>query len=149
MSRSANPEKFLSEDEKHMVESAVATAESGTSAEIKLVIVRHCWGEIEEKAANLFIKNNLHKTDDRNCVMVMLVLANREFVIFGDVGIDQKVGQEFWDSTRDLMVRYFKEDKFGQGLAEGIKNIGEKLQQFFPHQSDDKNEVSNEIAYEN
>ena len=148
MSRSTKPEEFLEQREKEMIDVAIAAAEKGTSAEIKLVLVEHSWGSPEEKAANLFIKNNLHKTEERNCVMIMLVLTNREFVIFGDVGIDRKVGQEFWDSTRDLMVSYFKNDEFGKGLAEGIKNIGEKLQEFFPYQSDDKDEVSNEVAYE-
>ena len=148
MSRSIKPEEFLDPHEKEMIDVAIAAAEKGTSAEIKLILVKHCWSSPEERAANLFIKNNLHKTEDRNCVMIMLVLTNREFVIFGDVGIDQKVGQEFWDSTRDLMVSSFKNNEFGQGLSEGIKNVGEKLQKFFPYQLDDKNEVSNEIAYE-
>ena len=146
--RSGNPEEFLTPEEKIMVKNAVQAAEKGTSAEIKLVIVRHCWGAPEEKAAHLFIKNELHKTEDRNCVMIMLVLANREFVIFGDVGIDEKVGQNFWDETRDVMVEFFKQNKFGEGLAEGIKNIGEKLQYYFPYKKDDVNEVSDEISYE-
>ena len=148
MSRSINPEDFLAPHEKEMIDVAISTAEEGTSAEIKLVLVKHCWSTPEDKAANLFIKNNLHKTGDRNCVMIMLVLTNREFVIFGDVGIDQKVGQDFWNDTKDLMVSYFKQNEFGNGLAKGIDKIGEKLQKFFPYKSDDKDEVSNEISYE-
>ncbi len=148
MSRSPNPEEFLDPNEKNMIDVAIAAAENGTSAEIKLVLVRHCWGRPEEKAANLFMKNELHKTEERNCVMIMLVLANCEFVIFGDVGINERVGQDLWDDTKDLMVGYFKNNEFGMGISQGIEKIGVKLQKFFPYKSDDKDEVSNEITYE-
>ena len=148
MSRSINPEEFLEYSEKEMVESAIASAEEGTSAKIKLVLAGSCSGSPEEKAAHLFIKKNLHKVEERNCVMILLVLASRELIILGDVGIDSKVGDEFWDSTRDLMISYFKDNEFGKGLSEGIKSIGKKLQEFFSYKSDDKNEDTDRNSYE-
>jgi len=78
----------------------------------------------------------------------MLVLANHEFLIYGDEGIHEKVGQNFWDDVRDSMLEEFKEDKFGEGLCKGIERIGEKLAQFFPYQAGDKDEISDEVAYE-
>ncbi|UCD58854.1 MAG: TPM domain-containing protein [Candidatus Hydrogenedentota bacterium] len=148
MKRSPNPKKFLTSEESRQVAAAIEEAENRTSGEIKLVLVRHCWTDILTKAAQMFKKLNLDKTEQRNCAMIMLVLTNREFLIYGDQGIHEKVGQEFWDDVRDLMRVKFKEGKFGDGLCAGILRIGEKLAQFFPYQAGDKDEISDEIAFE-
>ena len=148
MRRSSNPKKFLSAEESQRLAAAIDHAENQTSGEIKVVILRHCWTDIRAKAARLFEKLNLNKTKQRNCVMIMLVLSNREFLIFGDQGIHEKVGQGFWDDVRDVMSRKFAEDKFGEGLCEGVTTIGEKLARFFPRQQNDRNEIPDEVAYE-
>ena len=35
-------------------------------------------------------------TKDRNAVLFFVVPARRKFVVLGDSGIHEKVGQEFW-----------------------------------------------------
>jgi uncharacterized membrane protein len=146
--RSTNPATFLTPEESQQLASAIEYAEKQTSGEIKVVLVRHCWVDISAKAATVFMKHNLHKTEQRNCVLVMLVLANREFIIHGDEGIHEKVGQQFWNDVRDLMLASFREGNFGEGLSEGVRRIGEKLAEFFPRRADDKDEISDEIAFE-
>lgn len=148
MKRSANPKKFLTPEESQQLATAIEQAEKQTSGEIKVVLVRHCWTDIHAKASRMFKKFNLDKTEQRNCVMIMLVLTNREFLIYGDQGIHEKVGQDFWDDVRDLMRTRFKEDEFGEGLCEGINRIAEKLAAFFPYEAGDKDEISDEVAYE-
>jgi uncharacterized membrane protein len=148
MKRSSNPECFLSPEEKQQIEAAVAAAEKKTSAEIKVVLARHCWRDIREKAIQIFTKHELHETAERNCVLILLVLANREFLIFGDKGIHEKAGQKLWDSVRNEMAELFRQDKFGEGLAAGVEAVGKKLIEFFPIKDDDQNEISNEVAYE-
>jgi len=148
MQRSANPKKFLTQAESALVEAAVEQAETRTCAEIKLIIVRHCWDDIRYKAAKIFKKFGLDKTQQRACVLILVVVANREFLIYGDRGIHEKVGQDFWDDVKELMAVQFKQDEFGQGLCQGIKLIGDKLVAHFPSHPDDGNEISNEIDYE-
>jgi len=148
MRRSTNPKKFLTPAESALVESAIEQAETRTSAEIKLVIVRHCWDDIPYKAAKIFKKFGLDKTEQRACVLILLVVTNREFLIYGDRGIHEKVGQDFWDDVRNIMAAQFKQDEFGQGLCRGINLIGEKLVAHFPCQPEDRNEIGNEIDYE-
>jgi len=146
--RSTNPTKFLTAEESRQVAAAVEQAEKRTSGEIKLVLVRHCWTDIQSRAARLFKKLNLHQTRRRNCVMIVLVLTNHEFLVHGDQGIHEKVGQDFWKDVRDRMGACFKEDRFGDGLAEGIGLIADKLAHFFPPQTDDTDEISDEVAYQ-
>lgn len=144
----SNPRKFLTPEESDRLAHAVRDAESRTSAEIKVSIICHCWGDIRRKAGKVFTKLGLHQTQERNCVMIMLVLANREFLIYGDVGIHEKVGQAFWDDVRDLMRTEFREGRFLDGLCGAVQRAGEKLADHFPRRVDDQDEISDEVAYE-
>ena len=95
-----DPTKWLNPDELQRVTDAIGEAEMQTSAEIKLVMVHHCWVDIQQKAQQLFLKHGLDKTELRNAVMILVVTADRQFLIYGDVGIDQKVGRLFWADVR-------------------------------------------------
>jgi uncharacterized membrane protein len=149
MVRSTNPRKFLSKVETEGINSAIKAAERKTSGEIKVVIARHCWGRLEGKAAKIFGQFGLDKTEKRNCVLILFVVTNREFLIHGDQGIHDRVGQGFWDEIRDKMAAYFERDEFGEGISEGVSLIGERLSEYFPYQRDDIDEISDEIVYKN
>jgi len=142
------PALLLTAAEAERLAATVGEAERHTSAEIKVAIVRHCWGRLEDKAAGMFRKLELDRTAERNCVLIMLVVANREFLIHGDKGIHALVGQEFWDDVRNVMQAHFSTGEFCTGLCKGVQLAGEKLAAHFPRQDDDKNEVSNDIASE-
>ena len=149
MTRPLNPKTFLTDEEKKQVEEAVKKSEKQTSGEIKLYIDRFCWEKIEEKAFRIFNKLNLFKTKERNGVLIYLVTTNKEFLIYGDEGINKKVPENFWKDIRIKMEQNFKEGNFGNGISEAIETIGEKLKTYFPYGSDDTNEISDEIEYEN
>lgn len=145
---STDPKTFLTPDEARQVETAIARAESNTSAEIKLVIARHCWGSIRDKARSVFRSFGLEGTAGRNCVLILVITTNREFLIYGDRAVHEKVGQSFWDDVRDEMLSRFRESRFGDGMALAATRVGEKLSGWFPHQADDVDEIPNEVGYE-
>jgi uncharacterized membrane protein len=146
--RSNSPNKFLTQKESEKMKRCVEDAEKKTSAELKVILVRHCWGHIQEKAARLFRKFRLHETKNRNAVMIMLVLTDREFIIYGDEGVHEKVGQSFWDDMRNKMAACFREDKFCDGLCLGISLIGEKLAMHYPPEQEDRNEIADNVDFE-
>ena len=148
MHRSTNPQRFLQQDESLEVRAAIEDAEKRASAEVKLIVVRHCWGDIRDKARKLFCERGLERTKQRNAVLILLVTTNQEFLVYGDEGIHEHVGQQFWETARDTMAGHFKHDRFGEGLAAGIRLIGEQLATHFPRQTDDANEIDDEIEYE-
>jgi uncharacterized membrane protein len=147
MERSTKPEQFLTEAETAAVNSAVKEAERRTSAELKVVLARHCWGDLKTKAHKVFRELGLEHTEQRNCVLILLVTTNREFLIYGDEGIHAKVGQSLWDDVQLGMQEAFGRGKLGEGIAFGLRRIGDKLAQYFPHQRNDVDEISNEIVY--
>ena len=89
----------------------------------------------------------MQKTELRNGVLIYLAVEDRKLAILGDAGINLKVPKDFWDSTRDLMVSNFKEGRYTEGLSEGIKLAGNQLKEHYPYQSDDVNELSDDISF--
>jgi len=148
MKRSVHPKIFLAQDESERIAAAVAEVEKNTSAEIKVIVLGHAWMDIRDTAARVFRKYGLHQTRERNGVMILLVAANHEFLVYGDSGIHKKVRQDFWNEVRDEMSRLFAEDRFGDGLCAGIRLLGSRLSRYFPVASDDRNEISNEVIVE-
>lgn len=148
MKRSTDPKHFLTAEESAGVSQTVCEVESRTSAEVKLLIVRHCWGDIHRKAASLFHKHGLDKTALRNAVMIMLVTTNREFLIYGDQGIHERVGEGYWVVVRDELIKGFKAGRVGSALCEAIRDIGRKLVEHFPASENDVNEIPDGVAHD-
>ncbi|GMR24242.1 MAG: hypothetical protein BMS9Abin37_2760 [Acidobacteriota bacterium] len=146
--RPSRAENFLSREEKHQVEAAIKKAEQKTSAEIKLVLASHCWGNIWDKAGSVFRKRGLKRTQERNAVLILLVTTNRELLIYGDEGIHQKAGQSLWDDVKEQMLAEFRQDDFVAGLTLGVERIGHKLAEFFPPRADDINEIPDGVVHE-
>jgi uncharacterized membrane protein len=90
----------------------------------------------------------MEKTKSRNGVLIYLAVKNRKFAIIGDTGIHAAVTEIFWDSVRNKMLDHFRENHFTEGLIGAITETGKQLKNYFPYQTDDKNELSDEISFE-
>lgn len=140
--------KFLSKEQEESIVESISQAEIETSGEIRVHIEKTCPKEEPiERAKEVFAELNMHETELRNGVIVYVAYKDRKVAIWGDEGIHQKVGQEFWDDEFQLMLKYFKSEDYETGLSEVVLRIGHKLKEHFPHQKDDVNELSNEISY--
>jgi len=136
---------FTTEEEKKIVE-AIAKAEKNTSGEIKVHIDSKSKKEPLERAKKVFEKLNMQNTKDRNGVLFHICIKQRNFSIIGDKGIHEKVSQQFWDEIRNEVITKFQQGIFAEALIDAILKSGEKLKLYFPYQTDDKNEISNEIS---
>ena len=141
----SNAITILNREEDHRIVKAIKQAEMNTSGEIKVHIENHCKGNVEERSLFVFNRLKLNKTKLRN----YLAVKDHKFAILGDEGINKVVEDGFWNDVKDLMQSRFKENRFADGLEEGIMRCGEKLKNFFPYQSDDTNEIPDNISYEN
>ena len=143
-----NARQILNNKEDSQVVEAIKRAELNTSGEIKVHIENHCRGDVEERSLFVFNHLKMNETKQRNGVLIYLAVKDHKFAILGDEGINNAVEADFWNDIRDLMAA-FKEGHFAEGLEQGIQRCGEKLKTYFPYQSDDVNEIPNEISYEN
>lgn len=136
----------LNKNDKIKLISAIEKAEKKTSGEIKIHVDKRCTGNPVNAAIKVFEKLGMTNTKDRNGVLIYLALKDKKMAIIGDTGIDEKVPDDFWESVKDTMLQDFKEGKFVEGICEAIKESGIKLSTYFPYQSDDENELSDEIS---
>ena len=137
---------FTPEEEKQLVE-AIEAAEKNTSGEIKIHVDKYCKINPYIRAVDVFEKAGMTDTELRNGVLFYIATEDHKFAIAGDEGIDAKVPEGFWDNVKEHVLAKFKEGKYADGLSEGIGMAGEQLKTYFPYQSDDINELPDDISY--
>lgn len=141
------PSAYFTKEEKQEIKKAIETAELNTSGEVRVHIENRCKEDELDRAAYWFAELKMQKTALRNGVLFYVALEDKKFAILGDVGINAKVPEGFWDKTKELMLGFFKDGKIAQGLSVGIIQAGLQLKEHFPYQSDDVNELSDEISF--
>ncbi len=140
-------QKYFSEENKLQISNAIRVAETDSSGEIRVHIEKHCKSDVLDRAAYIFDKLEMQKTKLRNGVLFYLAVEDKKFAILGDAGINQKVPEDFWQSIKEAALKKFKDGLYAEGLAEGIISAGKQLKEHFPYESDDVNELSDEISF--
>lgn len=138
---------IFSTEEQERIMHAINLAENRTSGEIQVVVERNLKDAVLLRARYFFEKLGMHKTVRRNGVIIYIAIEDHQFAILGDQGINDLVPPDFWDSTKDNMLGYFKRGAVIEGLIAGIELAGEQLYQYFPKAHDDINELPNEIFF--
>jgi uncharacterized membrane protein len=142
-----NKKEIFSAAQQEQIKAAIGAAEMQTSGEIKVHVEPFCKTDVMHRALQVFNELELFRTKQRNGVLFYLAYDDKKFAILGDEGIHKKVGQDFWDSTKEIMAADLKAKDYTQAMCKGIKMAGEQLKTHFPHQSDDKNELSDDISF--
>jgi uncharacterized membrane protein len=137
----------FNDQEQQLIRQAIERAEKNTSGEIRICVEKSCSEDPLNRAAGYFFKLDMDKTKLRNGVLIYLATADHKFAIIGDAGINKVVPANFWDDTKEAMLTCFKEGNMAQGIITGIDRAGKQLQQYFPYEVGDKNELSDDIAY--
>ncbi|MBN9283288.1 MULTISPECIES: TPM domain-containing protein [unclassified Flavobacterium] len=139
-------EDFLTADEENAIVNAIQLAELNTSGEIRVHIENHTEKPPLERAQEVFYTLGMDQTKARNGVLFYVGVSDHTFAIIGDEGIHNMVEDDFWDCTKDIVIEHFKNKRYKEGLVDGIIRAGERLKKYFPFESDDTNELSNEIS---
>ena len=140
-------EEYFTEDMRKSVNDAIAAAEKRTSGEVRLFVENNCNIDVLDRAAFIFNELKMNATKERNGVLFYVAMKSQKFAILGDAGIHSKVPEDFWESIKMEMKKYFVAEDFLKGITIGIGMAGEALQKYFPYLSDDKNELSDDIVF--
>jgi len=138
---------FLTKEEQEQIIKAIESAELNTSGEVRVHLESICKGDPVERAVYIFDKLKMHKTKERNGVLIYIAFDSRKFAIIGDSGINAKVPDGFWDEEKEILLAALKEGRAAEGLVSVIDIAGKSLKEFFPYQKDDTNEQSNDISF--
>src|SRR5215470_16903500 len=117
--------EFLSKLEHDRLVHAIREAESKTSGEIRVFIQR---GKLNVDpliaAQKKFHRLRMHKTRERNAVLIFVAPRAHKFAVVGDKAIHEKCGEKFWQQIVDQMRAHFRAEKFNRALVEAIEEIG-------------------------
>lgn len=140
-------DSFLSTEQKTRIANAIREAELQTSGEIRIHIEAACPAkEPINRAVEVFNKQKMYDTKDKNGILIYVAYGDRKFAIYGDKGIHTQVSEHYWADTLAVLADYFKREQYEEGLSAVVLQIGEKLKQLFPYAANDKNELPNEIS---
>lgn len=137
----------FSDDEQQRIRTAIEKAELQTSGQLRVCIEKTCKESALDRAAKYFQQLDMHKTKQRNGVLIYVATVDRKFAIIGDAGINKVVAETFWDDTREAMLQCFKYGNIIEGIVTGLEIAGDHLKKYFPHQSDNKNELPDDVAF--
>ena len=138
---------FFTPDDERRILSAIRDAESRTSGEIRVRIERKAGNDPMALTRKAFESIGMRNTALHNGILFVLFLEDKKFAILGDDGINKKVPDGFWNKVKNTVQEHFRKGLFTEGLVEGVKEIGEQLATFFPHQRQDRNELPDVISY--
>jgi uncharacterized membrane protein len=132
--------------DKDRIKEAIQKAERRTSGEIRVSLARPFWGNVRKAAENAFERLGMTATRQRNAVLFFIAPARHEFVVLGDCGVHEKVGQEFWNQIALALSGRFKHGDFTGGIIAGVEAVGEGLAEHFPYCPEtDINELPDDV----
>ena len=140
---------LFSKDEETRILEAIRTAERGTSGEIRLYVEDFCLRDHPvERAEELFQLHGMYHTQSRNAVLIYLAEKSRHFALWGDTGIHERVGFQFWEAEKRLLREHLLRDEAAEGVCHIVQLIGEQLRANFPFEGPhNDNELPDEIIY--
>ena len=130
------------------IERAIRASEATHSGQIRFVVEGALDGAplfrdqpARGRALDVFAQLRIWDTADNNGVLIYLLLADRDFEIVADRGIDAKVGAAGWEEICKAMESDFRAGHFERGVIRGIDAVSRLLAAHFPKRGAGRNEL--------
>lgn len=132
----------------HAIEDAIRRSENTHMGELRFAVEAGLdWPDLlagtssRKRALEVFSRLRVWDTEHNSGVLIYLLLADRKVEIVADRGIHARVGEAGWSTICRDMEQKFRAGKFEDGVLEGIAAITALLQQHFPAQGANPNEL--------
>ncbi len=143
----SNARNLLNPLEQKWVVDRIRKAESETTGELKVHLEDYAEDDQFNRAAELFAALGMHKTKYRNGVLIYIAAKDHEFVVMGDMAINQVVPEGFWEEMANILHNDFHMNDYFEGIAKVIRRVGVVLKTHFPKKDTDTNEITDEISF--
>jgi len=139
--------EFLRKLDDDRIVAAIRDVESKTSGQIRVFIQR---GKMDVDpliaAQRKFHRLGMHKTPERNAVLIFVAPRAHKFAVLGDNAIHEKCGEQLWQRLVDGMREHFRNEKFSDALVEAIEEAGKALAAHFPPRARSSHHLPDEIV---
>ncbi|MFZ6734142.1 TPM domain-containing protein [Undibacterium sp. Ji42W] len=130
------------------IERAIKQCEANHLGEIRFVIesALDCAAVFadqttRERAIEVFSQVGVWDTEHNNGVLIYVLLAEREVEIIADRGIYRKTGIDEWNQICHQIEAAFKQDRYEEGVIQGIQAVGMHLNTHYPASGENINEL--------
>jgi uncharacterized membrane protein len=130
------------------IEQAIKAGEATHSGQVRFVVEGALEGgplfrnqPARERALDIFSQLRIWDTVHNNGVLIYLLLADHDFEIVADRGIDARVGGEGWEKICQEMEADFRAGDFEGGVIKGIAAVSRELAKHFPKVGGGTNEL--------
>lgn len=143
------PIRFFTAEQQERIVSAIQSAEKNTSGEIRVFIENKCrFVDPIDRAYEVFGGLQMEKTQLRNAILVYIAVEHKQLAIFGDEGIHQQLGQDFWNEEVGSLLTSFNKEDYTQGLVSIVHDLGNALSEKFPYDAQtDKNQLPDDLVF--
>lgn len=139
---------WFTPQEHEAIVNAIRSSEKRTSGEIRVFIESRCsFVDPVDRAVEVFFGLKMDQTEDRNGVVLYIAMKDHQLAVFGDKGIHEKVGTEFWNKEVSKMLSSFRKENYAGGIVQIVTEIGEALVIHFPYDNEDRNELPDDIVF--
>ncbi|XIA68002.1 TPM domain-containing protein [Bradyrhizobium sp. TZ2] len=130
------------------IEAAIKASENAHTGQIRFVVEGALDGAplfrnqpARERALDVFSRLRIWDTAHNNGVLIYLLLADHDFEIVADRGIDARVGHAGWERICREMETDFRAGDFERGVIKGIEAVSRELATHFPRTGGGANEL--------
>src|SRR5690349_25121708 len=130
------------------IEQAIRAGEATHSGQVRFVVEGALDGApllrnqpARERALDIFSQLRIWDTVHNNGVLIYLLLADHDFEIVADRGIDARVGNAGWENICVEMETQFRAGNLELGVIHGIEAVSRELATHFPAQGPGRNEL--------
>jgi TPM domain len=129
------------------IEQAMAGSEREHSGEIRFAVepaldtAALLAGQLaRERALEVFSHLRIWDTDERNGVLIYLLLADRDIEIVADRGLNVVQAAE-WEAICRNMEQSLRRGEFQQAMVDGVQAVSRLVARHFPRRAADRNEL--------
>jgi uncharacterized membrane protein len=117
---------FISRLDHPRIVSAIKETEQKISAPVRVYVSYRAVNDPLEAARRAFAQLGIHTHPEQKGVVVFISPVSQQFAVFGDKGIHQQRGDEFWGRVADILSEHFKAGQFTVGIVSAIARLGEE-----------------------
>ena len=140
------PHEFIGKLDHDQIAAAIAEAERTTSGEIRVFIAHQRVTDALAAARMQFLRLAMTKTRQRNAVLLFLAPRTRHFAVWGDQGVHEKCGDDFWREIVSAATARLGQGNFSEAVIGAVQRTGEVLARHFPREPDDRNELPDAVV---
>ncbi len=101
--------------------------------------------QVDSRSVIEFYESNINRTRDATGVLIFVSMMERRAVVLADKAINDRVSKDTWTNVCNQLIAGIKKKNLGQAISFAVQECGKIMTPEFPIQSDDENELKDQL----